>query len=92
MNDLKQMILEKAKSEGISKAMGYYSIFVSASPKRKYQANLYNTVKGRVSIYNQDYNSQLVKWKKNKLFPFFLNLGFTKDQLNEAWKNSVFKK
>lgn len=92
MTDLQVMILEKAKSEGISKAMGYYSIFVSASPKRKIQANIFNTVKGVVSIYNQDYNSQLLEWKKNKLFPYFLELGFTKNDLNEAWKNSVFKK
>ena len=92
MTDLKQMILEKAKSEGISKAMGYYSIFVNASPKRKIQANLYNTVKGKVSVHNQDYNSQLVEWKKNKLFPFFLDLGFSKNELREAWNISVFKK
>jgi SOS response regulatory protein OraA/RecX len=53
--------------------------------------NTYTPV-GQVTVPNPDYNKELTEWKKTKLFPFFLERGFSKEELNEAWKVSVFKK
>jgi SOS response regulatory protein OraA/RecX len=50
------------------------------------------TPAGQVTVHNSNYNKELTEWKKTKLFPFFLEHGFSKEELNEAWKESVFKK
>jgi SOS response regulatory protein OraA/RecX len=50
------------------------------------------TPAGQVTVPNTNYNKELTEWKKTKLFPFFLERGFSKEELNEAWKVSVFKK
>ena len=94
METQSEMILRVVSEEGLPKAMGYFSVFVNSSPKKKIRINAYNTYtpKGQMMALNPNYKSQLVEWKNTKLFPFFLGLGFSKTELNEAWKVSVFKK
>ena len=89
-----EKILKVVSEEGLPKAMGYFSAFINSSPKKKIPTNGYNTYtpKGQMVVHNPDFKSQLVEWKTNKLFPFFLELGFSKGELNEAWKVSIFKK
>jgi hypothetical protein len=89
-----EKILKFVSEEGLPRGLDYYSTFINSSPKKKIRSNGYNTYtpKGSMMVHNPDYKSQLVVWKTTKLFPFFLGLGFSKTELNEAWKVSIFKK
>ena len=94
MDNPTEMILRKVKEEGLPKAMGYFSTFVKSAPKKRIPTLAYNTYTPKVqgTAHNPNFKSQLVVWKNEKLFPFFLELGFSKKELNDAWKVSVFKK
>jgi hypothetical protein len=87
-------VLTEAKEAGLHRGMLYYGSFISPAPKRRNRTNMGNTYTpvGQVTVPNPDYNKELTEWKKTKLFPFFLERGFSKEELNEAWKVSVFKK
>ena len=87
-------VLMSVTEEGLRKAMMYYSSLISPAPKRRNRTNMGNTYTpvGQVTVPNTNYNKELTEWKNTKLFPFFLEHGFSKEELNEAWKVSVFKK
>lgn len=85
-------VLEIAQSD-LSKAMHYYSAFISTAPKKYYpRKGMYSKQNAQLRIKNVNYSSQLTNWKNTKLFPFFLENGYTAKTLNEAWKASIFKK
>jgi hypothetical protein len=84
-------VLMIVTEEGLRKAMMYYSSLISPAPKERIQINAYNKY-GWISEVNKSYAKELTVWKNTKLFPFFLERGFSKEELNEAWKNSIFKK
>ena len=94
MDSPSEKILKVVSEEGLPKALHYYSTFINSAPKKKVASNGYNTYtpKGSMMVHNPNFKSQLVVWKTTKLFPFFLELGFSKTELNEAWKVSIFKK
>jgi hypothetical protein len=94
MNELVSKVLTIVNEEGLRRAMMYYSSLISPAPKRRNRTNMGNTYTpaGQVTVHNSNYNKELTEWKKTKLFPFFLEHGFSKEELNEAWKESVFKK
>ena len=89
-----EKVLGIAVEEGLSRAMGYYSSLISSAPKQRISANVYNTYtpKGQGTVWNNNYRKELTVWKKTKLFPFFLQHGYTKEQITEAYNKSVFKK
>lgn len=85
-------VLEIAK-EDLAKAMHYYSTFIFIAPKKHYpRIGMYSKQNAQLRTKNPNYSTQLTEWKKSKLFPFFLSNGYTTQTLNEAWKNSIFKK
>jgi hypothetical protein len=89
-----ERVLTVAKEEGLSKAMLYYSSFINKAPNRRIRTNGYNTYtpQGQMTRPNSNYNKELTQWKKNKLFPFFIEHGYSKAELVVAFSNSVFKK
>jgi hypothetical protein len=88
-----EKISSVANEEGLAKAFIYYSSFINPSPKKYYpRKGMYSKQNAQLRSKNLNYNTQLTEWKKSKLFPFFLELGFSRTELNEAWKVSVFKK
>jgi hypothetical protein len=52
--------------------------------------NIY-TPKGQMTVTNTNYRKELTAWKNNKLFPFFLEHGYTKEQIVDAYNKSIFK-
>ena len=89
-----KQVLDMVVEEGLTRGMLYYSILISPAPKQRIKANVYNTYtpKGQGTVYNTNYNKELTVWKKNQLFPFFLQHGYTKEQITEAYNKSSFKK
>jgi hypothetical protein len=88
--DVEKVLIE-AREVSLSRGMMYFSHFISNAPKERIQINAYNKY-GWISEANKSYAKELTVWKNTKLFPFFLANGWTKQELNEAWKKSVFKK
>ena len=86
-----EKVLDVVVEEGLSKAMLYYSSLISQAPKKRIWVNVYNKY-GQKSEINKSYSKELTVWKKTKLFPFFLEHGYTKEQITEAYNKSVFKK
>jgi hypothetical protein len=78
---------------GLPRAMGYYSLLVSPAPKPRLVTNGYNkyTPQGSMTVPNTNYRKELTVWKKTKLFPFFLEHGYTKEQIVDAYNKSIFK-
>lgn len=91
MNDMVDKVLNTAVEEGLTRGMLYYSSLISQAPKRRIWVNVYNKY-GQKSEINKSYSKELTAWKKDKLFPFFLEHGYTKEQITEAYNKSVFKK
>jgi hypothetical protein len=88
-----ERILNVVKEEGLSKAMLYYSSFICSSPKKHFsRKGMFSKQNAGLRIKNVNYGKELTQWKKNKLFPFFLEHGFTKEQIKEAWNKSIFAK
>ena len=89
-----EKVLNIVKEEGLQKAIGYYSFLIDPAPKKRLRTNMGNTYTpaGQVTVHNNNYKKELTAWKKNKLFPFFLEKGFTKEQIVEAWNKSIFAK
>lgn len=89
-----KQVLDVVVEEGLSKAMLYYSSLIAPAPKQRLRTNAYNTYtpKGQGTVWNNNYKKELTAWKKDKLFPFFLQHGYTKEQITEAYNKSVFKK
>jgi len=93
MTDRIEKVLDIAAVEGLSRALGYYSLLLYPAPKPRIRTNMGNkyTPAGQVTVTNTNYRKELTAWKKNKLFPFFIEQGFTKEQLTEAYNKSIFK-
>jgi hypothetical protein len=89
INKVLSMVIE----EGLPRAMGWYSLLIDPAPKPRLVTNGYNkyTPQGQLTVPNTNYRKELTAWKKNKLFPFFIEQGFTKEQLTEAYNKSIFK-
>lgn len=89
-----EKVLNIAMEVGLTSAMGYYSLLINPAPKPRLRTNVYNTYtpKGQGTVWNNNYRKELTVWKKTKLFPFFLQHGYTKEQITEAYNKSVFKK
>lgn len=88
-----EMILRVVSERGLSTALHYFSSLINQSPKKYYpRKGMYSRQNAQLRSKNLSYNTELTEWKSTKLFPFFLGLGFSKTELNEAWKVSVFKK
>jgi hypothetical protein len=49
------------------------------------------TPQGQMTVTNTNYRKELTTWKNNKLFPFFIEHGYTKEQLVDAYNKSIFK-
>jgi len=93
MNDRIEKVLGIAVEEGLPRAMGYYSLLIDPAPKPRIRTNMGNkyTPAGQVTVPNTNYNKELTVWKKTKLFPFFLEHGYTKEQIVDAYNKSIFK-
>ena len=86
-------VLGIAVEEGLPRAMGYYSLLIAPAPKLRLVTNGYNkyTPQGQMTVPNTNYRKELTVWKKTKLFPFFLEHGYTKEQIVDAYNKSIFK-
>jgi hypothetical protein len=93
MNDRIEKVLGIAVELGLPRAMGYYSLLVAPAPKPRIKTNGYNkyTPQGSMTVPNTNYRKELTVWKKTKLFPFFLEHGYTKEQITDAYNKSIFK-
>jgi hypothetical protein len=93
MTDRIEKVLGIAVEEGLPRALGYYSLLIAPSPKPNVRTNGYNkyTPQGQMTVKNTNYNKELTAWKKTKLFPFFLEHGYTKEQIVDAYNKSIFK-
>jgi len=93
MNDRIEKVLGIAVEEGLPRAMGYYSLLVDPAPKPRIRTNMGNkyTPAGQVTVPNTNYRKELTVWKKTKLYPFFLEHGYTKEQIVDAYNKSIFK-
>ena len=93
MNDRIEKVLNIAMEVGLTSAMGYYSLLIAPAPKPRTKTSGYNkyTPQGQMTAVNTNYNKELTAWKKTKLFPFFLEHGYTKEQIVDAYNKSIFK-
>lgn len=90
----KEKVLTIAKEEGLHRGMLYYSTLVSSAPKSRHRTNMGNTYTpaGQVTVPNPNYRKEITVWKNTKLFPFFMENGYTKEQIRDAFNKSVFVK
>jgi hypothetical protein len=93
MGDRIEKVLGIAVEEGLPRAMGYYSLLISPAPKPRLVTNGYNkyTPQGQMTVPNTNYRKELTVWKKTMLYPFFLEHGYTKEQIVDAYNKSIFK-
>jgi hypothetical protein len=93
MTDRIEKVLDIAAVEGLSRALGYYSLLIAPAPKPRIRTMGYNkyTPQGQMTVTNTNYRKELTAWKNNKLFPFFIEHGYTKEQLVDAYNKSIFK-
>jgi len=93
MDDRIEKVLGIAVEEGLPRAMGYYSLLIAPAPKPRIKTSGYNkyTPQGQMMVPNVNYNKELTVWKKTKLYPFFLEHGYTKEQITDAYNKSIFK-
>ena len=93
MNDRIEKVLGIAVEEGLPRAMGYYSLLINPAPKPRIRTNGYNkyTPQGQMTVPNTNYRKELTVWKKTMLYPFFLEQGYTMEQITDAYNKSIFK-
>ena len=93
MDDRIEKVLGIAVELGLPRAMGYYSLLINPAPKPRIRTNGYNkyTPQGQMTVPNTNYRKELTVWKKTKLFPFFLEHGYTMEQIVDAYNKSIFK-
>ena len=93
MNDRIEKVLGIAVEEGLPRAMGYYSLLIAPAPKPRIRTNGYNkyTPQGQMMVPNTNYRKELTVWKKTMLYPFFLEHGYTMEQITDAFNKSIFK-
>jgi len=87
-------VLSVVKEEGLCRGMMYYSSLICSAPKLRLPTNMGNTHTpvGQVTKVNPNYRKELTAWKNEKLFPFFMEHGFGKKELNESWRGSIYKR
>ena len=87
-------VLTEAKEAGLHRGMLYYGSFICKAPGHRLSTRMGNThtPAGQVTVPNPNYKKELTIWRNTKLFPFFLEHGFSTIELNEAWNKSVWKK
>jgi hypothetical protein len=92
MENHRQLILDVASAKGLNSAFVEFSSRIASSPRKRSRTNGYNsfTPQGAMTATNESYKTQIQEWKKVKLFPYFLELGFTKEEISSAWKTSLF--
>ena len=93
MDDRIEKVLGIAVEEGLPHAMGYYSLLIAPAPKPRIRTNGYNkyTPQGQMMVPNTNYRKELTVWKKTMLYPFFLEHGYTMEQITDAYNKSIFK-
>lgn len=93
MDDRIEKVLGIAVEEGLPRAMGYYSLLIAPAPKPRIRTNGYNkyTPQGQMMVPNTNYRKELTVWKKSMLYPFFLEHGYTMEQITDAFNKSIFK-
>ena len=93
MDDRIEKVLGIAVEEGLPRAMGYYSLLINPAPKPRIRTNGYNkyTPQGQMTVPNTNYRKELTVWKKTMLYPFFLEQGYTMEQITDAYNKSIFK-
>ena len=93
MDDRIEKVLGIAVELGLPRAMGYYSLLIAPAPKPRIRTNGYNkyTPQGQMMVPNTNYRKELTVWKKTILYPFFLEHGYTKEQIVDAFNKSIFK-
>ena len=93
MDDRIEKVLGIAVELGLPRAMGYYSLLINPAPKPRIRTNGYNkyTPQGQMTVPNTNYRKELTVWKKTMLYPFFLEHGYTKEQITDAYNKSIFK-
>ena len=93
MDDRIEKVLGIAVEEGLPRAMGYYSLLINPAPKPRIRTNGYNkyTPQGQMTVPNTNYRKELTVWKKTMLYPFFLEHGYTMEQITDAYNKSIFK-
>ena len=93
MDDRIEKVLGIAVEEGLPRAMGYYSLLIAPAPKPRIRTNGYNkyTPQGQMMVPNTNYRKELTVWKKTMLYPFFLEHGYTMEQITDAYNKSIFK-
>jgi hypothetical protein len=93
MDDRIEKVLGIAVELGLPRAMGYYSLLIDPAPKPRIKTSGYNkyTPQGQMMVPNVNYNKELTVWKKTRLYPFFLEHGYTTEQITDAYNKSIFK-
>lgn len=93
MEHIKLEIIKAAEEKSLAHAFLIYASYFNC-PKERHQTNGYNTYtpKGHMTVKNENFKKEIVEWKSKKLFPYFLELGFSKKDLAEAWKESYWRK
>jgi hypothetical protein len=83
-----EWVLTAAKERSLFNAFHEYAALICSAPQIRLRTNTYNnyTPIGHATVKNTNYNSQITKWKRENLFPWFIKQGFAKKDLNEAWK------
>ena len=76
-------VIEIAK-EDLTKGIYYYSALLRPSPKKLVRLNAFNKY-GQLKGKNENYAAQLMAWKE-RVFAFFTENGFSKPELNDAWR------
>jgi len=94
MENHRQSILDTSSTKGLPTSFVEFSSRISPSPKKRNRTNGRNnyTPQGMMTTKNDSYKNQIQVWKKTKLFPYFLELGFSKEEISSAWKISSFMK
>jgi hypothetical protein len=88
-----EWVLTAAKERSLFSAFNEYADLICSAPQTRFRTNKYNsyTQIGHATVKNPNYNAEITKWKREKLFPWFVEQGFAKKELNEAWKLWVKK-
>ena len=83
-----EMVLTAVKERNLFHAFHEYASLICSNPRPRLRTNAYNkyTPIGHATVKNPNYNAEITKWKREKLFPWFIEQGFDKKDLSEAWK------
>jgi hypothetical protein len=89
----REVILNAGKRVSLMRAIAEYSSRIAQAPQSRLRIpNVGNrfTPVGGMHQKNPEFGKQLLQWKVSKLFPYLLELGFTKAEISEGYK--MYKK